>query len=529
MTPPASATSAIAARSAPASRIAAARGAVPAVLFLVLLMLYVAFGLCLGGAPMQDLPNHLTRAHIMADLLFNHGAQFGDLFAVKLDFSPYLAGDLLLASLDRAIGTAWAARVWIGALIGLLPLSIWFAVRRFGGGTTAASTAAVLALYVATDHYFILGLTNYLLGVACAFFAYGWFCTAARTARAGAYAGFVLLLLLCYAVHLTALIFISAITAISAAIWVLTAQVSLRRAALLMAAPVALVVVQLATARGMDLIGQATHIASAALHPGTAAANGWRAASKITGFAFPAERFNLTADLALFVLLLTAAIFPILMSWRRAAAVSAEPLLIACALVLLYAITPPIFGGVWYAGVRPLQYALLFLIIAGVRSAELRPGVQRVQFALALLVAVANLACLAVYMLPANSAMERYRAISASIPRGAKVLPVDTLPVHYYRPFLHAGAYATLQAHAPTPYLFAADNTPQMYYFQYRQRPYAPGETWYSAGVSLPWDRVAREYQYLLVTEPWAAQKIPVTYTVVTHNDVAALLRLEDR
>jgi hypothetical protein len=529
MAPPASATSASAARSVPASRIAAARLPVPAVLFLVLLMLYVAFGLSLGGAPMQDLPDHLTRAHIMADLLFNHGAQFGDLFAVKLVFSPYVGADLLLASLDRAIGSAWACRVWIAALIGLLPLSVWFALRRLGASALATSTAGLLALYVATDHFFILGFANYLLGVSCAFFTYGWFVTSARTGRAGAYVALALLFLLCYAVHLTALIFVSVITAASAALWVLTGKVSLKRAAALMAAPVLLVVVQLVIAPGMDLIGQAAHIVSAALHPGADDGGGWRAIKKIVGLAFPAERFNLAADGVLFAVLIATVIFPMLFTWPRALRASAEPLLIACALVLLYLITPHTLGGVWYVGVRPLQYALLFLIIAGVRSAELRPGVQRAQFALALIVALVNLVYLAVYMLPANAAMERYQALTASIPRGTTVLPICTLPVRYYRPFLHAGAYATLNARARTPYLFAADNTPQMYYFQYRERPYAPDENWYSANASVPWDRLVHEYQYVLVTMPWAAQKIPVAYTVVTGNNIAALLRIQDR
>ena len=495
----------------------------------MLLALYVAFGLCLGGAPMQDLPDHLMRAHVMGDLLFNRGVEFGELFAVKLDFSPYVGGDLLLASLDRAIGTAWAGRVWIAALIGLLPLSVGFALRRLGASAVAASTAGLLALYVATDHFFILGFANYLLGVTCAFFTYGWFCTAARTSRAGAYVALALLFLLCYAVHLTALIFISVITAASAAFWVLTGKVSWKRAAALLAAPVLLVVVQLVTAAGMDLIGQAAHIVSAALHPGAGAASGWRAISKIVGLAFPAERFNLAADAVLFALLIATAIFPMLLAWPRALGASAEPLLIGCALVLLYLVTPHTLGGVWYVGVRPLQYALLFLIIAGVRSAELHPGVQRAQFALALIVALVNLVYLSVYMLPANAAMERYQALTASIPRGTTVLPIDTLPVHYYRPFLHAGAYATLNAHARTPYLFAADNTPQMYYFQYRGRPYAPDENWYSANASVPWDRLMREYQYVLVTVPWAAQKIPIAYTVVAQNDAVALLQVQDR
>ena len=36
-------------------------------------------------------------------------------------------------------------------------------------------------------------------------------------------------------------------------------------------------------------------------------------------------------------------------------------------------------------------------------------------------------------------------------------------------------------------------------------------------------------WKYLLVTVPWEARKIPVSYAVVAQNDVAALLELTDR
>ena len=518
---------------------------IPATLFIALVALYAGFGLCLGNAPMQDLPDHLTRAHIIADLLFNRGAQFGNFFALKLSFFPYVAGDLVLATLDRCVGTAWACRLWIAALITLMPLSVWFAVRRQGASELAAATAGVLALYVATDQFFILGFTNYLLSAACAFFTLGWFHTAARTGRAGAYVCFVLLLVLSYAIHLTALVFISIIIAVSLTFEIVKKRLTVPRAALLMLAPVPLVMFQLIAApaivfghrapigQAMDttaLAAEAMHTASVASYslPGTQAAD-WRevAFSKIVRLGFPAERFNRTADFVLFALLVAVAAFPILFSWRRAIHVSAEPLLIGCVLAALYLITPPVVGGVFYSDVRPLHYALLFLLVAGVRSAELYPSVARTQFASAVIVALANLIYVAVYMLPQNLAMERYRSLTASIPRGAKVLPIDTLPLRHYRPFLHAGAYATSDHSALTPYIFAADIVPNMPYFEYRERPsYAPYESWYSLNTKVSWSQVVREYQYMLVTVPWTARRIPVSYTVVSQNDVAALLRL---
>jgi hypothetical protein len=280
-----------------------------------------------------------------------------------------------------------------------------------------------------------------------------------------------------------------------------------------------------------SLAVQAMHTASVATYslPGAHATH-WRevAFSKIVRLDFPARRFNWPADLVLFALLITAALLPILSSWRRAIRVSAEPLLIASALAALYLVTPPVVGGVFYADVRSLQYALLFLIIAGVLCAELDPRAGRAQLELALIVALANLVYVAVYMLPQNVAMEHYKALTASIPPGAKVLPIDTLPVDHYRPFLHAGAYATSDHEALTPYIFAADNVPNMPYFEYRERPsYTPDESWYSLNRRVSWNEVVREYQYMLVTVPWTTEKIPVSYTVVSQNDVAALLRLQ--
>jgi hypothetical protein len=162
--------------------------------------------------------------------------------------------------------------------------------------------------------------------------------------------------------------------------------------------------------------------------------------------------------------------------------------------------------------------------------------VQWTQLAAAALVAVVNLVCLAGWMLPQNAALGEYRALARRIAPGAKVLPIDThLPLpgshHYYDPFRHAGAYATLEAHAVTPYLFAGDHEPHLSYFRYLQRPYAPQEIWYGVPAYLKaahvdWPRVQREYRYLLVTTPWDPRKIGVPYTVVAQNDVAALLEV---
>lgn len=497
---------------------ASASAPLPVALFLVLLALYAAFGLSLGNAPQWDLPNHITRAHIIADLIFHHAGEFGDQFILNPSFSPYIAGDLLFASLDRLLSTAWACRLCIAASIVLLPLSVWFVVRQQGAGRVAASTAGTLALYVATDSMFTMGFTNFLLSAACALFAYGWFCKAARTSGRYSYACFVLLLLLSYAMHLSALIFFITIAGVSGSLWVLQRRLTVRRAAVLLLPPLLLLLYQIALSPGTNV-----HVS---YRWGT-----W--ASKLGWFAFQACRFKLTTDLPIFAAFAATAAFPIAVSSLRGAAAGAEQLLVAGALALLYVITPTDVGVTAYLDVRALHYASVFLVCAGVRCAEPHPRVRATQLAAASIVAVLNLVYLAAWMLPQNAALGNYRQLAGRIPADATVLPIDTrtpiLAHHYDDPFRHAGAYATLESHALTPYLFAGDQQPHLSYFRYTHRPYAPDLLWYSNGTRVHWERVLREYRYLLVTVPWDARKIPVPYTVVAQNDVAALLELPDK
>ncbi len=490
--------------------------------FAVLLALYAALGLYLTNAPMQDMPDHITRAHIIADLLFNHGREFGDHFLLRPSFSPYIGTDLLLASLDRLLGLAWATRLTVAASMVLLPLAVWFVVRRQGGGRVAASTGGVLALYVATDSMFVMGFASFLFSTASALFAYGWWCDAARTGSRRAYLWFVLLLLVSYALHLSALIFILGLAGLSALLSVLRGELSIRWAAVLLLPPLLLLVLQLALSPGTNVHG--------AISWGT-----WY--SKLRWFAFQACRFRLSTDVPILAAFAAAAAFPIALRWpRRSSSPGGQQLLITLALALLYLVTPYEIGIVTYLDMRALHYGALFLVCAGVLCAQHRPNVQWTQLAAAALVAVVNLVYLAAWMLPQNRMLGEYRLLARRIAPGAMVLPIDTrLPQqgthYYYDPFRHAGAYVTLETHALTPDLFAGDRQPHLSYFRYRARPYSPQEVWYVMPAHLKaarvdWPRVQRDYRYLMVTVPWDAGKIGVPYTIVAENQAAALLEV---
>src|SRR5579872_6095729 len=68
---------------------------------------YLIWLFVLDPIPFQDLPNHIARGVVMADLLFQHGVRFGTQFSLHLQPIPYVLHDLLLAGLIQILGPRW--------------------------------------------------------------------------------------------------------------------------------------------------------------------------------------------------------------------------------------------------------------------------------------------------------------------------------------------------------------------------------------------------------------------------------------
>jgi len=133
-------------------------------------------------------------------------------------------------------------------------------------------------------------------------------------------------------------------------------------------------------------------------------------------------------------------------------------------------------------------------------------------------------------------------------------------------PFLHAASYVTLDRAAVIPYLFSGDRGDLMTYFTYKHRPYMPDESWYgsleywwTSGteatyqvgghrytwrfhydrldhlwemvdlVPVDWNRVACEYDFLLVTMPFREPYIELQLKPVAYNETAALLAVDKK
>ena len=114
--------------------------------------------------PVLDYPNHLARAYLL------HGgknvAALAQFYAPRWAVIPNLAVDLVLPPLLGVLPTHLAGRLVLGASL-LLPLAAVFAYNRalFGRWTLWPLASALVAFNGA----FLLGLLNFLLGVAAAF------------------------------------------------------------------------------------------------------------------------------------------------------------------------------------------------------------------------------------------------------------------------------------------------------------------------------------------------------------------------
>src|ERR1019366_8163798 len=339
---------------------------------------------------------------------------------------------------------------------------------------------------------------------------YGWFLKAKASGNLQSYCGYLVVVFFSYALHLSSLIFISALVGILLLIDLIRRRVSFIRAAVLMACPVLLL---------------ALHFGFVAYSaPGNWPTSWGTLLTKLQRIGSPVGRFSPALDLLLLALFLVFALFPLFPRLQRSLWADLAPLVAFAAGVFggffflpnytgqIFFALPSYPGNIYSVDVRALPYALLFLVFAGVAAADKFAAATRVQLVLATVFATLNLVYVASNVLPQNHDLGRYRAIAAAVPAGAHVLPINTRPdISRYRPFVHAGSFATVESGAITPHLFAADKNPAMAYFGYHSRDSGPDEYWdingppageaaRYGGLAPVWHGIEQTYQYLLVT-----------------------------
>jgi hypothetical protein len=492
---------------------------------IILLAAYSALLVVLSPVPVQDLPAHLARAVAMADLLFHGGARFGAVFQLHFLLIPYLLGDLMLTAAVGLLGPTGGSAVWTVFAFLSLPCAAVFYLGVRGIPPSRRALTLLLSAYLATDWFFVMGFLSFRVAVAMLLASLGLVELLRRKWSQSLFAIYVCAVVLGYLMHLAATVFLCAALAVTALLRLWWRTTRLRTEALLSVPLVVIVAWHLTVGRGYRQPGDLV------LLPyvwGTWFGKLARLGSEFSRFA---PRFD-----ALLVLMLAACL--ILLIGRPRARDIRKPLVLeflalAATFLAMYLALPIGYSEAWYLDTRPLPLVALFLIFAGLALPPANPAIHSRRAAaavfLAALLAASNLAYLAKHFINDRAWVAQYRSVVAAIPLYGRVLPVFTHGQDGASvTFLHADGFITVDRGAVAPYVFAGDNGNPMKYFRYIHRPYDPLQTWY---VNVPrdkvdWQAVARDYDFLILTQPFDASLLGLPTRTVVENSSAALLAI---
>lgn len=475
---------------------------------------FSALWLTLPNLPLNDLPNHAARAHVMADLLFEGGRRFGALFSLDLDPQPYLLGDLLFAVATEATPT-WAPRCLMWLSFVALPAATCVYARALGLSIWARVVAMLLAAFVATDLTTMLGFLQYRLSLPLLLLALAAATGFLRRASLGSWSAFAVCTLAGYFTHLAMpVLLIVTLGGLGSMQLALNAR-DWRR-----------IVVSHASLALLPLALTAWGILSGPENPAPML---WQSpftkAATVIGFysRFPDQPHvgHLLVSMFLLVPLLGC-----LRGWRSPR--SLEVAGMAAALVAGYFLLPSSQGAVFGIDVRAIPLIFLFGGLAALccidsqRSNSRRRGAVT---AVAVVLTIANFLALWSPLHATDREAARVREVIDALPVGARVLPIPTDGAESR--MLHTAEFAVLDRDAYSPYLFSGDQQLPQPYFRYRDRPYAPHEFWVLRNAPVDWQKIQAEWPYLLLVGRSSSRlPVPLPTRTVAANESATLLEI---
>lgn len=484
--------------------------------------------------PLQDFPNHLARGAVIADLLFDHGVRFGQTYTLALLPIPYVLHDLLLAVLIDLFGINVGGAIFIVVTMLSLPLALLFYMRVTQLAPRAHVFVFIVGLYLATDWFFLMAFMGFRLALALLLVTLALVELLRREWSNRTFGWYAAVVAIGYLTHLTALAFLVLALAVATPLRLWLGLTDRRRELCIWAPPLTLLVIHfgsLLMLQGVSAPGRFEFLW------GT-----W--AAKIEHLAFEFTRFGSELEHPMLWLFAACLLLPLrrYLQWSRFAQPTViEPLLIAGAFLAFYFIAPQRYSDSSFVDVRALPVVTLMLLIACLNV----PGRQSLGrsfctwpvLALAAVLSIVNFGYLVRHVGKNEVTLTQYRELGSAVPQGSHVLPIYTIRKDGdIRPMMHAGSYLVADRGAVIPYLFSGDRGDPMRYFRYRDRPYEPNELWYSdrrnarssdKPSTVDWNRVACEYDYLLMTRPVDMRLIGVPTRPVSANRTASLVAVD--
>lgn len=526
----------------------------------LLLIGYLALIARLTSFPFEDFPDHLARARVLEDLLFHHGARWGEVFAFHWQLVPYLLHDLLLTSLIAAFGTTAGGIVFLELTVLALPAALLYYMHVNRLAPQARPLVVLVSLYLATDWFFLVGFAAFRFAIPLIILCIALADALRERWSPARYVAYLAAVFAGYLDHLTVIAFMAATLTISASVRLFFGRGFVRQELRLLLPVLMLLALYLGVLAGPH------HAAS----PGVYALHWGTVSQKLHGLEDEFFRYGGRTTRPMILLLAFILLWPVrreLVSRRLLEPAVLEQIALAVTFLGIYVVLPETYSGAAYVDVRALPMIVLFVLFTVLRlaTARLRAGefAGAPALAAAVVLAAVNLAYVGWHLEKDNAWAQGYRAVVARVPRGSLVLPIYTYPKSTILPLEHTSAFVLLDRQGLIPYLFAGNRGDPMSYFSFRKRLYAPVEQWYrlqqiwsrsplftlhaqgqtyrwrfeydksehdwrpAVLAPVSWNEVACQYRYIIVTQPYIASFIRVPTRTIAANDSAALLAVD--
>jgi hypothetical protein len=405
------------------------------------------------------------------------------------------------------------------------PCAAVYYLRVRGIDTNDRILVLLLALYLATDWFFLMGFMSFRVSVAMLIATLGPVELLRRKWSHALFVLYVVAIALDYLMHLSPVVFLLVALGVTGPLRLWLRTTTVRTELLLLIPVLAVLAWHFGVASGYREPGD---LVTSAYFWGTWSSKFQRVGSQFFHFA-PRTDLLLVATLAAAVLARAG-----LPRWRDLRQpLVLEMLVLAATFLAMYFVLPLGYSEAYYVDTRPLPLVSFFFIAACVALPRKERGApsgrEKLAFALAALLAVGNLIYLTRHFLVDRAWIAEYRALAAAVPIHGRVLTVYTHGGEgSFFPYLHTSGFVAMDREAVEPYVFAGDNGNPMKYFRYVHLPYDPSEVWYGTlpRPALDWHRVAQDYDFLLITKPYDPRVLGLTTRPLAENSTATLLEI---
>lgn len=426
--------------------------------------------------PLQDYPNHLASAYVLAHLN-DSSTGFSHHYRAEWGLKPYIVAYGLLVILQRICSIEVAGKLVLSLSVFVVPMAAWFFIREVNPAAEANSFWCLLLGY---SPFFLAGFFAFQLSAALCFLVWALWMKYERTPRPAIWCAVFVSTTLLYFTHLMG--FLVALTVI-ALYWIIASR-EIQKAGAWFAwfLPGGLLIFRQFVAGRSGQGGPADRLAANVQVLGVT--------HKLVRFASPFVGYSKSVSL---IVLLLFGFWLIASLWRDRSLAWNHPWpRVAASMLLIFIVAPDVAG--------TLADARLVIFLFVVFLASFSVGRFRWSLvAIALLAVAFHIGDVAHEFMADQRDLLTVSAAIDTIPSGVRILPLGQRPASEELqrvPYLHFWGYGVIQKNWFSPYLFHGEGVLPLVISDPAYVPeWIDGEGRFAAPVQ--WQLVRRDYDYI--------------------------------